>query len=103
MGLEIKKIYLSTEDPEDNSFNHRESTDVIVLLENGIKYVASFFTYANIEEKRCQNKQSGEYLDGLYFWDKNLVLVEECTLKTIEQVIQNLMDEGEFQEAFKRL
>lgn len=94
---------MSAETPEDNSFNDRESTDVIVLFENGKKYVASFFTYANIEEKRCQNKQSGEYLNGLYFWDKHMVLVEECTLNNIEQVIQNLMDEGEFQEAFERL
>ncbi len=32
-----------------------------------------------------------------------MVLVEECILIIIQRVIQHLMDEGEFQEAFKQL
>ncbi len=103
MGIKVKKIYLPSENQLGDSLDYMGSTDVIVLSENHKKYVASFFTYANIEEKRRQNMKSGEYLDGLYFWDKNMIIVEECTLNTIQRVIDNLIDEGEFQEAFKQL
>jgi hypothetical protein len=42
-------------------------------------------------------------MDGLYFWDKNMVIVEECTSSMIEKIVRHMIDEGEFQEAFKLL
>ncbi len=103
MDLKVKKIYIPNQDYEEVTTVDPGSADVIVLAESGSKYVASFFSYDDIEEKRRQNKRNGEYLDGLYFWDKNMVIVEECSPKTIQKVVQHLIDEGEFQEAFKLL
>jgi hypothetical protein len=42
-------------------------------------------------------------MDGLYFWEKNTVIVEECTSATIEMIVRHVIDEGELQEAFKLL
>ena len=103
MELKIRRIFIPNQDHGDATTGDPGSTDVIVLSENGSKYVASFFTYDNVEEQRRQNNHNGEYMDGLYFWDKNMVIVEECSLPTIRKVVQYMIDEGEFQEAFKLL
>jgi len=99
----IKSIYLPHQDQESALRTEPGSTDVIVITDSGKKYVASFFSYVDVEERRRQNKRTGEFMDGLYFWDKNMVIVEECTLSTIEKIVQHMIDEGEFQEAFKLL
>jgi hypothetical protein len=104
MEFKVKRIHLTAESGETGTFDPRlGNTDVVVFLENGKKYIASFFSYANIEQMRLQNQATGNFLNGSYFWDQNMVLVEECTLKIIEPVISDLIDEGNFQEAFKQL
>lgn len=104
MELKVKKVLL-TSDFVSSDDEHKESgnTDVVVVLENGKKYIASFFSYKYVNEITQKNVKSGEYMHGDYFWDKNMILVKECTLKTIEPVIQNLIEEGEFQEVFELL
>ncbi len=57
MELKVAKIF----NHENRNIDHIESADVIILPENGSKYVTSFFTYENIEEKQYQNKQCGDY------------------------------------------
>lgn len=113
MCLKIKNLYLSAELKRDsmddvNNFN----TDVIVLVEeddeNGsrkknVKYIASFFTYANIFELQSHHIKTGEYLNGKYFYSKNMVLIDNCSIESIQAVVNHLMEEGEFREAFKRL
>ncbi|MBC8487237.1 MAG: hypothetical protein H8D45_14505 [Bacteroidetes bacterium] len=79
------------------------NTDVIVILEDGRKYNASFFAYANINKIKLQHQKDGSYLAGSYFWDKNMVLVEDCSMNIIEPVVNDLIDEGNFQEAFREL
>lgn len=104
MGLKVNKIYSSADNREGETFDHRKgNTDIVVLLNNGKKYIASFFTYENIEKIRRQNQQSGDFMNGTYFCNKNMVKVEECSLKTIELLVQHLIDEGEFIEVFKQL
>ena len=104
LEFKIKRIHLSSLDINEDEYDPKSgNTDVIVFLENDKKYIASFFSYANIEEMRLQHQKSGVFLDGTYFWDKHMVLVEECSLKTIETVVGDLIDEGNFQEAFREL
>ena len=79
------------------------STDVIVLLNDGHKYTASFFSYAFIEQVCKRNKLSGEFLGGKYFWAKNIVLVEECSADIINPVVTDIIEEGEFIEVFRKL
>lgn len=108
----IREIYLSAEPnstPEDDAENF--NTDVIVLVweDEGegrprtVKYVASFFTYANITELRSRHIKTGEYLNGKYFYSKNMVLIDDCSIENIREVINQLVEEGEFGEVFRRI
>jgi hypothetical protein len=104
MELKVKRIHLTADGEETSTFDTKSgNTDVVVFFENGKKYIASFFSYANIDQMRLQNRKTGNFLNESYFWDQNMVLIEECSLKIIETVINDLIDEGNFQEAFKQL
>lgn len=104
MEFKIKRIHLTALDSNEEEYDPKSgNTDVIVSLENDKKYIASFFTYENIRILQDQHKKNGVFLDGTYFWDKHMVLVEECSLKSIETVVGDLIDEGNFREAFREL
>lgn len=104
MSLKVSNIYISAENTEEDIASPEAgNTDVIVLMDDGKKYIASFFSYANIKALKQQHQKSGEYLSGAYFWEKNIVLVEACTMKVVEQVVNHLIDEGEFRDAFRQL
>ena len=38
-----------------------------------------------------------------YFWRKNMVLVNDFKSETIEQIIYEMMDEGDFVQAFEKI
>lgn len=104
MDTLIETIYLSAEQQAESSFDYQQgNTDVIVLFENGDKYVASFFSYANLELIHRQHQESGDYLNGAYFWTKNMVLVLDCSMEKVRQVVDHLLDEGEFREVFQKI
>ena len=86
---------------DDNGKAISGNTDVIVQLDNGSKYIASFFSYDYIKVIRNKNIKTGAFAKGKYFRDKNMVLVEECSAKVIKPVIQDLIDEGEFLDVFE--
>ncbi|GGB67662.1 hypothetical protein GCM10007424_04530 [Flavobacterium suaedae] len=45
-----------------------DNTDVIVTFDNDKKYIATFFTYQNIQHLRLKNQKTGECDSGYYFW-----------------------------------
>lgn len=100
----IDQIFISNEssEQEGNSFG-QEANDVIVTLKNGEKFHASFFPFDSLDHLRQRNMKNGEFLNGTYFWSKRMILVKDCSRRTIEQVIWNLLEEGELQEAFLKL
>ena len=77
--------------------------DVVVYLTTEEKYVASFFTYEDIETIRKENQLNGTSLGGLYFWHKNMIIVEDSSEQTIKMVIEGMLEEGDFFEAFHRI
>ena len=104
MELKVQRIHLTADSSiEKTNGSDYENTDVIVYLENGKKFIASFFTYSNILDLQIQHQQDGTYHNGAYFWDRNMVLVENCSIQTIEPVINDLIDEGNFRDAFREL
>ena len=86
---------------DDHSNTVSGNTDVIVHLDNGKKYIASFFSYDFVKDIRNKNIETGAFAKGKYFWDKHMVLVEECSSKVIQPVIQEIIDEGEFLDVFE--
>lgn len=81
--------------PDDNS-------DAIVTREDGSRWVASFFSYANISSLAQKNRRTGECLGGKYFWASDMILIDEVTRAGIEEAIQDLMASSSFETAFSR-
>ena len=79
-----------------------DNSDAIVTLEDGSRWFATFFSYANIGSLTQKNKQTGECLGGKYFWSTHMILVDEVTRGNIEKVISDLQAESEFESAFSR-
>ncbi len=79
-----------------------ENTNVIVTLEDGSRWAVAFFTYANIHSIVEEYKSTGECLHGKYFWDSDIVLVDEISRARIHEVVAHLLMEGEFTQIFAR-
>ncbi len=79
-----------------------DNTDVIATLADGSRWVASFFTYANILSLAEKNKGTGECLQGRYYWSSDMILVDEVSRGRIEEVVAHLIAEGEFEHIFSR-
>jgi hypothetical protein len=104
LDTSIKSVILSSELKKiKDSKTKVDNTDVIVQLEDGERFIATFFSYSYLNEINHKHIKSGEYLNGLYFWNKRMILIKECTRDNISLVIKDLIDEGEFQEAFEML
>ena len=104
MSYKIKKIHLSIDRQGYEATDYKNNnTDVIVEMENGNVYIASFFTYNNLEAIRAENRKSGAFLAGKYFWTEKMVFIEEIDLEIIKEVIQDLAEEGDFRKAFRKL
>ena len=101
--MKIEKVFLSNEfDPEEEEYNNTH-TDVIVRLSSGERYIASFFTFQNMNQIRKENLASGYFLSGKYFWKKNMVLIDKCDKHHITEVIQHLIEEGDFKFVFNHI
>jgi len=100
----IKEIYIAAENWAEDQWNFEDdNTDVIVTMNNNSKYVATFFTYKNIESLRRKNNKTGECFHGKYFWASDMVLIDNCSRKNIEEVIKHLINEDEFYQTFKEI
>lgn len=78
------------------------NSDVIVVFPDRSKWIASLFTYKNIETLRQKNIKTGEWMDGSIFWSSDMVLIDFISRERVEQLINHLIREDEFQSAFTR-
>jgi hypothetical protein len=83
--------------PED------DNTDVIVTWKDGRRWGASFFSYKHIQTLTEKNKQTGECFSGAYFWASNILLIDRVSRQRIEEVINHLIKEDEFEVIFTPL
>ncbi len=96
--MKIIDIYLSLEkEPANES---EEYTDVVVTLENGEKYIASFFAYGSIASIVKRNLASDKNLAGRFFWSKHMILTSSCDFDTVKEVVEYLIEEGDFKNVF---
>ncbi|MGM0715355.1 hypothetical protein ACWKW1_23170 [Brevibacillus parabrevis] len=97
-----KKIWIEAEVVEENNDPTDDNTDVIVRFSDNSKWVASFFTFKNIETIRRKNQETGESMNGLYYWGSDMILIENVTRECIERVIDGLIERGIFDSVFRR-
>ena len=104
MNFKVKKIHLTADYLSEPDYDPKaDNTDVVVIFEDNRKFIASFFAYESINKMQLQHQVNGNFHNGDYLWDKNMVLVKDCAINTIKPVIMDLIDEGDFQDAFREL
>lgn len=104
MNWNIDKIYLSVEQEKENGIDYEDTnTDVVVRFDNGETFVAAFFTYKNIETVKLENRLNNRFLNGKYFWAKQLVIIDNCNRENVKEVIEDLLEDGDFQTVFRKL
>jgi hypothetical protein len=96
-------IWIEAEQWKDGWDVENDNTDVIVEFKSGTRWVASLFTYSNISKLVEKNRSTGECLDGKYYWSSDMVLIDEISRERIEEVINHLICEGEFEAIFNRI
>lgn len=102
--MNIKNVFLLKSNPEEEGLSAtKENSDVVVELESGEKYIASFYTYESINEIRKYNIESGENLNGRFFWSKHMLITDSCELENIREIIEYLVNEGDFKYVFGSL
>jgi hypothetical protein len=100
----IKEINIAAENLAKGEWNYKDdNTDVIVTTTENKRYVATFFTYQNIESLRRKNKKTGECFEGKYFWGSDMILIDDCSRNNIEKVISHLIKEGDFLQIFNEI
>jgi len=79
------------------------NSDVIVTFADGSRWVASFFSYANVATLVASWKQTGECMHGSYVWASDMILIDEVSRPQIEKVVINLLETGLFKNAFTQV
>ncbi len=101
--MRIEQVWLEAEDWEPGEWIPADcNSDVGVTLADGTTWIATFFTYQNIETLRKANAESGDCLGGAYFWATDIVLIDEITRERVTEVVNHLIAEGEFELIFAR-
>ncbi|WP_421750280.1 hypothetical protein [Croceimicrobium sp.] len=102
----IDNIWIESEERGsilDGSQKANDNSDVIVTFRDKSRYVATFFSYQNIEHLRRKNQETGECLKGRYFWASDMILIESLNRKEIETIIEHLLKEDEFPLIFREI
>jgi hypothetical protein len=97
----IENMWLEFEEWAPGEWNPADdNSDVRVTLNDGSTWIATFFTYSNIETLRKRNVESGECMAGAYFWATDLILIDTLTRPRIEEVVRHLLAENKFETVF---
>jgi hypothetical protein len=78
-----------------------DNVDIHVEFATGERYVATFFTTANIQRLMDKDAETGECAGGLYFWATDMVIVRSLTRENIERTIADLLSSGTFESVFR--
>ncbi|MDF2535372.1 MAG: hypothetical protein K0R18_1531 [Bacillales bacterium] len=99
----LYKVWLESEQWAKGEFDlNNDNTDVFVEFDDNTKWVATFFTYSNISKLVEKNKQTGECLNGKYFWGSDMLLIDVISKERIEEVVRHLIVKGEFENIFSK-
>jgi len=93
------EFIISIENKDPNNSN----ADVNIVFEDGSRYFGTFFTLKNISELMSNHRKSGESAYGIYFWATNMCIVSKLTSNIIEDTIEDLIQNGLFEEVFFKI
>ena len=104
--MKIKAIWIEAEKWASGEWTpDDDNTDVIVTLDDGSRWVASFFSYRNIGSLVEKNQRTGECMSGKYFWASDMILADEVSRPRIEEIAHHLAEQEplEFRSIFRRI
>jgi len=104
--MNIKAIWIEAENWSDGEWTPiDDNTNVIVTLDDDSEWVATFFTYTNINTLTKKNKLTGECLSGKFFSASEMVLIDKVTRSRIKEVVTYLVNDKplEFLSIFRRI
>lgn len=100
----IQRISLTAEQFGNKVLDYDDlNTDVIVRFVNGDEYIATFFSFKNLESLIGAHKQSEAALTDQYYKILNAVIVHDFNHGDLLPVIEHMMVEGDFQLIFKKV
>lgn len=106
MNDQIKEIWIESEHKGaiiGGELETNDNSDVIVTFSDNSRAIATFFTYENIEFLRQKNKETGECLNGKFFWASDMIIVDKINRQEVEGIINHLISEADFFEIFDRI
>lgn len=80
-----------------------DNSDVVVTLEDGSQWAATFVTFQNVASLTEKNRRTGECLSGRYLDIPHLILVEELSRPLIETAVEDILKTGALGPCFQRL
>ncbi len=78
-----------------------DNFDVVVKLEDGRMFGATFFTVTNVSSLMGKWRASGEYGGGMYFWASYPIIVEQISYETVSKVVAAMIADPIFEHAFE--
>ena len=80
-----------------------DNSDIIVTLEGGSRWAATFMTYQNVKTLAKKNRQTGECLSGQYLDIPHLILVGELSRTSVEATVEDILQNGSLAVCFELL
>ena len=75
-------------------------TDVRVTLADGSRWLATFCTFSHLPTLRANCATTGECLGGKYLWASDLILIDDTSRASIDEVVRELIAVDELRSAF---
>ncbi len=98
-----RHIWIAAEEWAEGEWNvEDDNLDVIVTFSDRSKWIASFFTYKNIQTLREKNAKTDECMKGAYLWSSDMVLIDIASRERIYEVIDYLIENDKFESVFTR-
>jgi hypothetical protein len=101
--MTINKIYLSEAVENERLDYDLLDTDVIVELNNGVKYSAHFISIGKLVDELTDRQITLNDPSQKYFWSKNMVIVRDMEKQEMLPMIEYMIEEGDFQMIFEKL
>ena len=100
----IKKIILSAERSDNEVVDYENlNTDVIVQFDTGDQYVTTFYSYKWLEKMIEKHRASKENRSDRHYEILDIVVVNDLKDGNLLPVVEQMVAEGDFQLAFKKI
>lgn len=103
IGREIKKITITAERKGAGHQFRTLHSDVFVQFDNGDEYLATFFSTEAIKGMIEKERKTKKYASGRYYKLLNAVMVSDLNNGDLFSIIEQMVAEGDFQLAFRKI